>query len=480
MFNKPGGKSLLARSMLAASVLLLCACAEEAPEQRDLNAADVSNDGVNRQLTSIFDTAVETGTFTTLISALQTTGLDAEFADETKTFTLFAPTDAAFEKLGSDTVNELFADPEALKNLLQYHFVAQMALGSENATDMIGTTLNMENGDNIAITHDGNSFWINSSEAIVTDVLATNGVIHVIDAVLVPPVIEPSPLNIYETIAADGRFTVLHQALVSTGLDGTLSNTADTFTLLAPSDEAIAKLPADKIDALMADTGLLKNMLLYHVVVGDAIDSTTATSLSGQQKIMGNGDKAALYLINGVLKINEATVINSNHSASNGIIHELDSALTPPPHSLVSPEHCHTAVGSIYSIARNTPDYSLFADAVEVANLEGALGCPIDLYTVLLPTNSAFKALSQSTRARLFSDPAAMRQVILKHMLPGRVLDSTVAVERIGFNIQTGNGDFVMITQQADSLWVNDAKIRTADITSVNGIVHTIDKVLLP
>jgi len=474
MFNKLGY-----RLMLVASLLVLSACAEEAPEQRDLNAADVSNDGVSRQLVSIFDTAAETGTFNTLISALQTAGLDAEFADESKTFTVFAPTDAAFEKLGSDATNELFADPEGLKNLLQYHYVAEMALGSEYATGKIGSTLSMENGDNVAITHDGNSFWINSSEVIVTDVVASNGVIHVIDAVMIPPVVEPSELNIFETIATDGRFTILHQALVSTGLDVTLSNTDDSFTLLAPSDEAIAKLPTDRMDALQADTELLKNMVLYHVIAGEAVDLATATSLSGQQKIMGNGDKAALYLINGVVKVNEATVTNSNYSPSNGIIHELDSALTPPP-PLVSPDHCHAAVGSIYSIARNTPDYSLFADAVEVANLQGAMGCPIDLYTVFLPTNSAFKALSQPTRARLFSDPAAMREVILMHVLPGRVVDSTVAVERIGFDLQTGSGGFVKITQQADSLWVNDAKIRTADVTTVNGIVHTIDKVLWP
>lgn len=475
MFNKLGYKA-----MLVASILTLSACAEEGPAPIDKNAPDVSTSGANRPIVSIFDTAVATETFTTLITALQTTGLDTDFADESKTFTVFVPTDSAFEALGTDAINDLLADPEALRNLLQYHFVADQVIGLADATGAESEILTMANGDNTALTYDGDSFWINSSKVIVTDVIATNGIIHVVDTVLTPPEDEPSPMNVVEAIAANGAFTVFHEALVSTGLADTLSNTDDTFTVFAPTDEAFAKIPDEIKNALLADTQRLDNMLRYHVIGGEAVDTTTAISLSGQQKGTSNGANVAMYLINGKLNINEATVINSDLWASNGVIHALDSVLTPPAHLVDVPDAHHVAVSSILDIARNTPDYSIFASAVEVANLDGALGSPIDLYTVFLPTNAAFKALDGATRDHLFSNPMAMRNVVLRHMLPGRVLDSTVAIERIGFNLQSGNGDYMVITQQADSLWVEDAKIRTADITTVNGIIHTIDKVLLP
>ncbi len=480
MFNKLGISSMLVRSILAVLVLMVSACAEETPEPIDRNAADVSSEGVTLPSANIFDTVIATGRFTTLVSALQTIGLDADLANESKTFTLFAPTDSAFEKLGSERINEWLAQPEVLQKLLMYHLLADKAVESTDAIDMIGAVFDMENGDTATITHDGNAFFINSAEIIVADVKASNGVIHVIDAVLGLPNTEPSPMHVFEKIATDGAFTVLHQALVATGLADTLSNVDNTFTVFAPTDEAFAKIPEDRRNALLADMQFLNDMLLYHVIDGDAIDKVKAMSLSGQHKRMANGHDVGMYMIDGVLKINEARVTDSELIASNGIIHTLDSVLTPPVHTVDSPFSCQKAADSIFDIAKTTPDYSMFAHAVEVANLDSALGCPIDMYTVFIPTNAAFKALNQSTKDRLFADPAAMREVVLMHMLPGRVLDSAVAMERIGIELQAGNGSSVVISQQADALWIEDAKILMADITTLNGVVHTIDKVLLP
>jgi len=468
------------RTIFAASTLALCACTEKGPVAIDQNAPDVSDDGVNRAVVNIFDTAVATGTFTTLVSALEATGLDANLADESKTYTAFAPTDAAFDMLGADVINEWFANPETMQDVLQYHLVAENDISSADAVGMVGTMVEMMNGDRVSVTHNGKNFFINESEVIVTDVVATNGIIHVIDTVLAPPVVDSSALNIVETVVRNGKFNTLNEAFMATGLSDTLGNTNDTFTLLAPSDEAFEKLPSGRVDSLLADTEVLKNMLLYHVINGQAVDSNTAISLSGKQKRMANGGDVALYLINGELKINEATVTESDLAASNGIIHTIDSVLTPPAHSIDAPNHYAVAVGSIYDITNKRADFSQFAAAIEVAGLDGALGCPIDLYTAFIPTNDAFNALSQSTRNRLFSDPVAMRDVLLQHLLPGRVLDSAGAIERIGYNLKAGNDNNLVASQQADSLWINDAKIVATDITTVNGVIHIIDKVMLP
>jgi len=473
-------RKLLYMVVLTASLIVPAACSDGASVTVSMNAPAVSDDGVNRPLVNLFETATATGTFTTLVSALQASGLDAELANEANTFTVFAPTDAAFDKLGEDAINQWYANPEDMKDALQYHIVPGKAINSDEAVAIVGSLLAMSNGDDVSVTHDGSNFYINNAEVIVMDVKASNGVIHVIDTVLSPPVIEPSALNIVETIVEKNTYNILNDALVATGVADTLSNTDRTFTLLAPTDEAFSKLPDGRLESLMADTDLLKNMLLYHVIEDEAVDATTAMSLSGQTKNMANGAEVAMYLIQGQLKFNSAAVTSTDLSASNGIIHTLDSVLMPTAHLVSSPDHQQVAVGSIYDVALSTPDFSLFAAALQSAGLDSALGCPVDMYTVFLPTNEAFKSLGQETQSRLSSNPAAMREVLLQHMLPGRILDTVSATERLGYSLNAGNGGNLVVTQKADTLWVNDAKLVTTDITTVNGVIHVIDKVLMP
>ena len=100
---------------------------------------------------------------------------------------MFAPTDDAFAKLGNDTITSLLADPDALADILLYHVVAGAAVDSLTALTLVGTEVEMANGDNAAIALDGNDLWIAGAKISITDIPATNGVIHVVDAVLLPP-----------------------------------------------------------------------------------------------------------------------------------------------------------------------------------------------------------------------------------------------------------------------------------------------------
>ena len=134
---------------------------------------------------NVLETARNAGIFNTLVAALEVTGLDAVVADEDTFFTVFAPTDAAFEALGEETINALIADPDALSNILLYHvkvdqFFDETKLSNRRATKMA-------TGDPIFITATDTGLMINDANVVISNIVTRNGLVHVIDAVLIPP-----------------------------------------------------------------------------------------------------------------------------------------------------------------------------------------------------------------------------------------------------------------------------------------------------
>ncbi|MCG7543907.1 fasciclin domain-containing protein [Pseudoalteromonas sp. MM17-2] len=138
---------------------------------------------------SIVDVAVADGNFTTLVSALQEAGLEQTLADLEREFTVFAPTDAAFDKLDQATLDALLADPEALTNVLLYHVVADATVNSDAAIDIANSDnpmVTMANGDMSTLSLQDGALYIDESVVSSADVASDNGVIHVIDTVLMP------------------------------------------------------------------------------------------------------------------------------------------------------------------------------------------------------------------------------------------------------------------------------------------------------
>jgi len=135
--------------------------------------------------------------------------------------------------------------------------------------------------------------------------------------------------------------------------------------------------------------------------------------------------------------------------------------------------------GTVFDVARNAGFGTLVA-AIEAADLTGALDHPDDTYTVFAPTDEAFAALGQDTINALLADQAALRNILLYHVLPGTVVTAEQATGLVGIDVGTGNGQNVQFSQRDGGLFVNDSAIISADIPAVNGIIHVIDTVLLP
>jgi uncharacterized surface protein with fasciclin (FAS1) repeats len=266
--------------------------------------------------------------FSTLKVALETAGLIDVLTSGN--FTVFAPNNAAFAKIPTETLNALLADKEALTRVLLYHVVPGKLL----AQDVLAAP-NLKTANELQLSvnlKDGKPF-INDSGILATDVLASNGVVHVIDSVLLPPAKEvPAPLkSLAAIVGSDANFSTLKVALETAGLLDVL--TSGNFTVFAPNNAAFAKIPAETLNALLADKEALTRVLLYHVVPGKLLaqDVLAAANLKTANEL-----QLSVNLKDGKPFINDSGILATDVLASNGVVHVIDSVLLPPTRSTAS------------------------------------------------------------------------------------------------------------------------------------------------
>jgi uncharacterized surface protein with fasciclin (FAS1) repeats len=286
---------------------------------------------------NIMDIVAADGRFDTLETAIKAANLADTVASADNTFTVFAPTDAAFAALPAGVLDTLLADPEgALTNVLLYHVVP----GENRAAAVLGADmLSTAQGASLDVSVRDGAAYVNDSQITVTDIEAKNGVIHVIDAVLVPgsapapadgemeEMAESSGATIAEIAANDGRFDTLVAALQAAGLAETFAQPGD-YTVFAPTDDAFAALPAGTVEALLADPeGQLTTILLYHVVG----DSLSADQIATDDYIPTLEGRALEVEVddNIIQNIDGANILIYDIQASNGVIHVIDRVLMP-------------------------------------------------------------------------------------------------------------------------------------------------------
>lgn len=312
-------------AVFIAAAVLIAGCAEPTPPEPTPTPTPLPN---------IVEKLDEMGDFTTLIAAVQAAGLDSELATGGP-YTLFAPNDAAFEKLPEGLLDELLADPEGLlTQILLYHVTAgartaEENLGLQSVVTLQGSSLEFASVDGVPMIN-------GEAEILEVDIEAENGVIHVIDTVLVPPEIpEPTPTeepqeplpNLIETLNESGEFTTLLAAIDAAGLTETLSG--GEYTIFAPTDEAFAQLPEGLVDSLLEDPGgNLTQILLYHVIAGKR---TVEENLGLKSVVTLQGESLEFETIDGVPTINGVAAITEfDIEAENGMVHVIDTVLVPP------------------------------------------------------------------------------------------------------------------------------------------------------
>ena len=475
-------KRLTLLSLLTIFSLFIVACGaaepaapavEEAPTV-EVMAEEPAEEQMVEASNSIVNIAVNDGRFETLVTAVTAAGL-AETLSGEGNFTVFAPTDDAFAALPAGTVEALLEDPQgALTNVLLYHVVD----GKVMASDVVGLdTATTLSGEAIAISASDAGVFLNETVAvIITDIEADNGVIHVIDAVLLPPsmMAEEEMSSIAEIAAQAGTFNTLLAALEAAGLAETFAGEG-SFTVFAPTDDAFAALPEGTVEALLADPeGALTDILTYHVVEGkvmasDVVALDAATTLNGKEiSIMVDGDSV---ILNETVKVTATDI-----EASNGVIHVIDAVLLPPAD--MAEGEMMEAKQSIAEIAAEAGTFNTLLAALEAAGLAETFAGE-GSFTVFAPTDDAFAALPEGTIEALLADPeGALTDILTYHVVDGKVMASDVVTLD---EATTLNGQTIKITVDGDSVILNDTVMVIAtDIEASNGVIHVIDAVLIP
>lgn len=347
--------------MLAVFSIVITACGTDGAETTTTTVP---------QENTVLDLAVEAGQFSTLVAAIEAAGLGTALDGEGP-FTVFAPTDAAFEdaleglELSAD---ELLADTELLTDILTYHVLTQAA-DSQLVATLDGQSIETLNGQDMEISVSGGTVMVNQAEVVSADLEASNGIVHVINSVLLPPDIaealdvggesvastttstttQPEAgMTITEILAGNEDFSTLLAAVEAAGLSDALSDPNATLTVFAPSNSAFETALEEleiSVEDLLVDVEGLTDILLYHVL-GVVVTSSDIIAVGTEEVTVEtllpapDGSDAFVELTivigdagNVLFRDQEATVTEVDIPATNGIIHIIDGVLIPPSDS---------------------------------------------------------------------------------------------------------------------------------------------------
>ena len=273
------------------------------------------------QAGDIVDTAAKAGEFTNLVAAVKAADL-VETLQGKGPFTVFAPQDSAFAKLPSSALESLLEPKNkgALTNVLTYHVVS----GEYTAADLMKKSgLVTVNGQRIDFKAKDGALSVDNAKVVTADIRCDNGIIHVIDTVLMP-----ESKNIPEVAVSAEKFKTLLKAAEIAKLVETLSGKGP-LTVFAPTDAAFAKLPEGTVESLLKPENREKlvAILTYHVVAG-RVYSDQVAGMESAASVEGSPLKISTE--NGEVFINKSKVIKADIDASNGVIHVIDSVLLPP------------------------------------------------------------------------------------------------------------------------------------------------------
>lgn len=447
--------------LLTASAVFAGTCGSSPCEGDKPKAEAHQNHSTHADKPDIATLAGQADSLTMLLTLVEKAGLTDALRAEGP-ITVFAPTDRAMGKINAQLYESLLqpSNRDTLRKVLLGHvakgrLTAREAIQAGSVKTLAGTYLYLHRsprGEPMA------------NDAIIAkaDLHASNGVVHVVDTVLVP---KP---DLIETARADGNFKTFLAAVKAAGLSETL-RTAGPLTILAPTDEAFAELGKDTLGELLKpeNKARLVEILSFHVVPGwkHTYDKQGMDYLPTLQ-----GGFIPIYSPSAAhwkVRLGGASIERMNVDASNGVLHAIDRVLMPKP--------------SIARLAAEDGRFDTLLAALKATDLDGLLtsGGPV---TVFAPTDEAFAALPEGTLEKLLAPEGREKlAAILKyHVVPG-VVQSAEITGRPGIRFaQTLHGGKLEFTIENGRLDVGGASVIRADIEGGDGMIHVIDRVLLP
>jgi transforming growth factor-beta-induced protein len=486
---------------------------------------------------TIVDIAAGNPDFSTLVTAVQAAGLVDTLQGEGP-FTVFAPTNEAFAALGQDTINSVLANKELLTSILTYHVVAGKVMAADVVKLTSATTVE---GSDIKISvKDGKVYLNDTIQVVTTDIEASNGVIHVIDGVLMPPAEAAAPAAEEMTHIRVAHFSSDTPA-VDVYVNGELSavqgltfpNVTDWIELpagsyniaVAPAGTSIDsaaigpagfELPAGAWITVAAVGSLANKTLKPAVLVEDYApangqarvtvfhgieDAPSVDVLAGGSKVISSlafpgklGSNDGLYSLDVPAGSYDFQVVPAGSTSpvvldlpgtelsadTNYFVAAVGTLADPQvvvKATAIQPMVAAEPLPTIADIAIGNPDFSTLVAAVQAAGLVDTLNGP-GPFTVFAPTNEAFAALGQDTINSVLADKELLTNILTYHVVAGDVQAADVVKLNSATTVE---GTDIKISVKDGKVYLNDTiQVITTDIEASNGVIHVIDGVLLP
>jgi transforming growth factor-beta-induced protein len=437
---------------------------------------------------NIVESAQATGDLSSLVAALIKADLSANndlvntLSSTNTEFTVFAPSNQAFADLlsrldGYDSLEDFdtVAEQDLLASILAYHVVAGASVRSGDLTD--GQSVPTVQGESLTVSTDGGVFFEDAAgelaQVTTADVETANGIVHIIDKVLLPQEAIDALngvllFSITDLAISNPNLSSLVAALIAA--DGDLPNVlkgAGPFTVLAPTDEAFATfLNGSALSDI--PTPVLTQVLLNHVISGNISSEALIALGSGYRSTLADGpvadSKISIYFDtdNGVEFNGVSTVSAPDVKAINGVVHVVDAVIGLPnivDHALAN-SNLNELVGAL-TAGGNTTFTTLLSSTDES-------------FTVFAPVNSAFADFTNP-------DNNEINNILSNHVIVGTAALSSSLMNMYVKTAATNADDdaLSMYINTDDGVVLNgESKVAIADIVAANGIIHAVDKVI--
>ncbi|XP_027688851.1 periostin isoform X4 [Chelonia mydas] len=362
-------------------------------------------------------------------------------------YTLFAPTNEAFEKLPRGVLERIMGDKVASEALMKFHILNTLQCSEAIMGGAVYETLE---GSTVEVGCDGESLTVNGVKMVNRkDIVTSNGVIHLIDHVLIPN----SAKQVIE-LAGDQQ-TTYTDLLAQLGLASSLRPEGQ-YTLLAPLNGAFSD------DTLRMDQRLLKLIMQNHIL---KVKISLNELYNGQNVETLGGKQLRVFVYRTAVCIENSCMVRGSKEGRNGVIHIFRQIIKP-------------AEKSLREVLKNDKRFSIFLNLVKDADLDDILSQPGE-WTLFVPTNEAFKGLTDEEKEILRRDKNALRNILLYHITRGIYIGSGFepGVTNI---LKTIQGSKLFLKTVNDTLLVNELKSQESDLMTTNGVIHVIDKLLYP
>jgi len=412
---------------------------------------------------SVIDLIIQDGRFEELSKAIDQSGLLSQLRVEEQTLTVFAPSDEAFQGIPTARLTKIMNDREARKALVQNHILPHPVCTAAIHKKFKMRTLSK---DKITMTCSPKKAYVESQSLSGESVLASNGVVHVINHVLLPD----RARSLTELLESRGLHT-FSSLVNASGLYETLSDFGD-YTLFVPSEEAFQRFGRKEVQALRRNKELMRQFVLFHGTQG----RIKTNAITNNQVMMSLDEENALRLqvYRSGIGVETGRIEQGDIEGQNGVLHVISNVLLPANKSAgdtLRYDGQHTIfLGAMERAMRYDPSLRELASSASTRRA----------YTFLAPSDAAFNELSKQDRNRIQTDDKYVAKLVKNHILDG-IVSSLSFKKRLHYKLPT-KLHRVSITKYHKGFKINGVAVkeRDADIVTTNGLVHLTNKVLLP